>query len=69
MTERGDPLFALEKERARLKHVSLVNTRMSLWTNKKITIERGNSLFAFKEGTHQFVIEDDATESELSLGS
>ena len=45
----GDPLFALEEERKRLKHVSLVNTRTSFWKKKKITIERGDPLFVLKE--------------------
>ena len=68
--ERGDPLFALKEERTRLKHVSLVNTRTSFWKKKKITIERGDPLFALKEGlVHQFAIEKDETESEVSLGS
>ena len=49
MIERGDPLFALKEERTRLKHVSLVNTRMSFWKRKKITIERRDPLFALKE--------------------
>ena len=33
----------------RLKHVSLVNARTSLWKKNQITIERGDPLFAHSE--------------------
>ena len=41
----GRPVVCSQAER--LKHVSLVNTRTSFW-KRKITIERGDPLFAHK---------------------
>ena len=43
------PVVCPQGERTRLKHVSLVNIRTSFWKKKKITIERGDPLFALKE--------------------
>ena len=42
-------MFTLKEERTRLKHVSLVSTRTSLWKRNKITIEREDLLFALNE--------------------
>ena len=47
--ERGNPLFALRKERP--KHVFLVTARTSMWKTKQITIERRNLLFAVMQIT------------------
>ena len=44
--ERGDPLFA---HKERLRHVSLVKARTSIWTKKQITKERRDPLFAHSE--------------------
>ena len=49
-------------------HVSLVTTSTSFWKKKKITKERRNFVCPQRRA-QQFVIEDDETESELSLGS
>ena len=59
----GDtPLFALGQRTHRVSnHVSLVNTSTSLLKKKKITIERGNPLFApstRSKGPQQFIIGD-----------
>ena len=52
-------------------HVSLVNTSTLFWKKKKITIERGNPLFALSEeqGHSNSSFGDDETELDLSLGS
>ena len=69
MMERGNPLFALKEEHTRFNHVSLVNTSTSFWKKKKITIERRNPFVCRQRGAQQFVIGDDETESDMSLGS
>ena len=68
MIDGGNPLFAIKEEHTRFNHVSLVTTSTSFWKKKKITKERRNFVCP-QRGAQQFVIEDDETESELSLGS
>ena len=62
-------MFALGQEHTSFNHVSLVNTSTS-FSKKKITIERRNRCLPQRGArAQQFIIEDDETELDLSLGS
>ena len=63
------PVVCLKEEHTRFNHVSLVNTSTSLWKKKKNHDRTGKLVVCLQRGAQQFVIEDDETESELSLGS
>ena len=71
MIERGNPLFALGQEHTSFNHVSLVNTSTSFWKKKEITIEHWKPVVCPERGARaqQFIIGDDETELDLSVGS
>ena len=61
-------MFALNEEHTRFNHVSLVNTSTSLEEEENHD-RTEKPVVCPQRGAQQFVIEDDETESELSLGS
>ena len=68
MIERRDPLLAFKEERTRLKHVSCEYKNVIL-EDEENHDRTGRPVVCPQGGAHQFVIEDDETESDLSLGS